>query len=147
MTSKLWPGNPDWKQAPKSFDDAVAQCEKANVALGFPPDLYLIHGPFSGGPEHRLAQWTALVECKRRGLCGSIGVSNFGIKHLEELADAGLETPAANQIELHPLCQKKELLAYFRCADISQAGRGDAAAVAWIFRGDRKRGNSVETAA
>ena len=49
----------------------VAACEATNKALGFPPDLYLIHGPFSGGPDARLAQWKALVECKKRGLCTS----------------------------------------------------------------------------
>jgi len=119
VTSKLWPGNPDWGQTAKTFDAAVAACEATNKALGFAPDLYLIHGPFSGGPDARREQWKALVECKRRGLCASIGVSNFGVAHLEELAAAGLEVPAANQIELHPLCQKKELLAYMRSKRIA----------------------------
>ena len=38
----------------------------------------------------------------------SIGVSNFEIRHLEELeANSGI-IPAVNQIECHPLCYPKE---------------------------------------
>ena len=77
-------------------------------------DLYLIHTPLGGGKEGRLAQWRGLVECQRRGLCKSIGVSNFSVKHIEELLEAGLPVPAANQIELHPYTQKPELLAYMK---------------------------------
>ena len=32
----------------------------------------------------------------------SVGVSNFGIHHLEGLKAAGLPSPSVNQIELHP---------------------------------------------
>ena len=34
-----------------------------------------------------------------------------GEAHLREIAEAGLPLPAANQLELHPLCQKRALLA------------------------------------
>jgi len=33
-----------------------------------------------------------------------------GTRHLQEIADAGLELPAVNQIELHPFCQQKEIV-------------------------------------
>ena len=75
-------------------------------------DLYLIHTPLGGGKEARLAQYRALVECQRLGLATSIGVSNYGIAHLQEIEDAGLPLPAANQLEIHPMCQKPELLAF-----------------------------------
>ena len=39
-------------------------------------------------------------------------MSNFSIKHIEELKAAGLPMPAANQIELHPWSQKPELVRY-----------------------------------
>ena len=35
-----------------------------------------------------------------------------GVKHLEEIREAGLETPSVNQIELHPFCQQKEIVEY-----------------------------------
>lgn len=34
------------------------------------------------------------------------------MKHLEEIREAGLETPSVNQIELHPFCQQKEIVEY-----------------------------------
>ncbi len=52
------------------------------------------------------------VELQRQGKARAIGVSNFGIRHIEELKAAGLPMPAANQIELHPWSQKPELVRY-----------------------------------
>ena len=37
-----------------------------------------------------------------------------GIKHLEEIRDAGLATPAVNQIEVHPFCQQRPIVEYCR---------------------------------
>jgi diketogulonate reductase-like aldo/keto reductase len=42
----------------------------------------------------------------------SIGVSNFDIRHLEELRKVSGIVPAVNQIECHPLCYPKELIEY-----------------------------------
>lgn len=112
LTTKLWPGwgSPDQS---KNRESTVASCRESLRKLGVEQvDLYLIHAPLGGGKEGRLAQYEGLVECQRLGLCASIGVSNFGIAHLTEIEDAGLPPPAANQLELHPYCQKRELLAY-----------------------------------
>ncbi|MDI1490081.1 MAG: hypothetical protein OHK93_001281 [Ramalina farinacea] len=47
-------------------------------------DLYLVHAPY-GGKEARRGTWRALVEAKERGEVRSLGVSNYGVHHLEEL--------------------------------------------------------------
>ena len=52
------------------------------------------------------------------GKIKNIGVSNWGINHLEELNDKGYPLPAANQIELHPWSQKPELVSYLQDNDI-----------------------------
>ena len=98
----------------KTYETTIEACKESVRKLGVDKiDLYLVHTPFSG-KEARIEQWRALVECQRLGLCKSIGVSNYGIKHLQELTEAGLPTPSANQLELHPLCQKKELLEFMK---------------------------------
>ncbi|KAI0065261.1 Aldo/keto reductase [Artomyces pyxidatus] len=74
-------------------------------------DLFLIHDPMSG-PERRIATWRALIESRDKGKIRSIGVSNYGVKHLQEIQSAGLELPAVNQIELHPYCQQKPIVAW-----------------------------------
>ncbi|KAI0661170.1 Aldo/keto reductase [Cubamyces menziesii] len=76
-------------------------------------DLYLIHDAGSG-QELRLATYRALLEAKALGEIRSVGVSNYGVKHLEELQQAGLPPPAVNQIELHPLCQQRPIVDYCR---------------------------------
>ena len=112
ITTKLWPGNPAWGMPLKSQEEAVAACKASAANLGVDAiDLLLVHAPF-GGADGRLSMWKALVQCQEQGLARSIGVCNYGIAHLEEIAAAGLPAPAVNQIELHPMTQKAELLAY-----------------------------------
>ena len=111
VTTKLWPGNPAWGQPAKTTESTVASLDESLERLGLDyVDLYLIHVPFER--EQRLAQWGGLVELQRQGKARAIGVSNFSIKHIEELKAAGLPTPAANQIEIHPWSQKPELVRY-----------------------------------
>lgn len=60
-----------------------------------------------------------MVECQKLGLCKSIGVSNFGISHLIELEEAGLPNPSCNQIEIHPFCQKNDIISYCKSKNIT----------------------------
>lgn len=111
VTTKLWPGNPAWGDAPRTYDQTIAECEKSLEKLALDHlDLYLIHAPYGG--SERLNQWRALIDLQKAGKARSIGVSNFNRSHLEEIRSAGLQTPDANQIELHPWSQKPDLVAY-----------------------------------
>ena len=56
------------------------------AALGTRADLYLIHWPVN--PDQRIEYWLALEEAQRLGLARSIGVSNFGVAHLQQLIDS-----------------------------------------------------------
>lgn len=47
--------------------------------------------------------WDALIHMQKLGKLRSIGVSNFGIPHLEALKKYGRPMPAVNQIEMHPM--------------------------------------------
>jgi diketogulonate reductase-like aldo/keto reductase len=82
------------------YDASVAAISKSalELDLGY-IDLFLIHDPM-GGQVNRLSKWEALLKAKDTGTIRSIGVSNFGIKHMEEIRAAGLEQPAVNQIEV-----------------------------------------------
>jgi 2,5-diketo-D-gluconate reductase A len=53
-----------------------------------------------------------LEDFKSDGRARSIGVSNFQIHHLQELARDTTVTPAVNQIEVHPYFTNDELRAY-----------------------------------
>ena len=82
-------------------------------------DLYLLHAPQGG---HCAEAYRALLEAKKQGKIRSLGVSNFGVAHLEALAKLGLDKPSVNQIELHPWQQKKDIVKYCREHDIIVMG-------------------------
>ena len=74
-------------------------------------DLYLIHWPV---PGCFLNTWKDMEKILESGRALSIGVSNFEIRHLEELRRVSGIVPAVNQIECHPLCYPKELIGYWQ---------------------------------
>jgi 2,5-diketo-D-gluconate reductase A len=88
---------------------ALAAAARSAAALGAPPDVYLMHSP-SGGRV--VETWRAMLEAKAAGVVRACGVSNFGVAQLRALADAGLEAPEVNQIELHVFMQQRETAAY-----------------------------------
>ena len=59
-------------------------------------DLFLIHVPVHH-PGRLQTVWKELEALHRDGLTKSIGVSNFPIKHLEEILEGATMIPAINQ--------------------------------------------------
>ncbi len=64
-------------------------------------------------PSLRAETWRAMEEALQSGRARAIGVSNFSIRHLEELKrTAKVWPPAVNQVECHPKYPQTELRAY-----------------------------------
>ncbi|WP_449283567.1 aldo/keto reductase [Leucobacter sp.] len=105
VTTKLW--NADQPRAREGFEESLDRLGLDRV------DLFLIHWPQPERGE-ALGAWRSLIEIAKTGRASAIGVSNFEIEHLTELIDATGVVPAANQIELHPLHQRRELTAFCR---------------------------------
>lgn len=105
VTTKLW--NTDQPRAREAFEESLDRLGLDRV------DLFLIHWPQPERGE-ALGAWRSLIEIAETGRASAIGVSNFEIEHLSELIDATGVVPAANQIELHPLHQRRELTAFCR---------------------------------
>jgi 2,5-diketo-D-gluconate reductase A len=102
VTTKCW--NDD-----HGFDEAKAACAASLRRLEFEyVDLYLIHWPVPSTARY-VDTWKAFIELREQGLTRSIGVSNFQPAHLRRLIEQTGETPAINQIELHPYFQQAEL--------------------------------------
>src|SRR5436190_5013143 len=67
-------------------------------------DLFLIHSP-SAGKAGRKEMWLALERLLDEGKTRSIGVSNYGVKHIEEMkAYAKVWPPHVNQLEVISSC-------------------------------------------
>ena len=113
ITTKLWPGGLVKVDRVKNNEGTIKSLYKSirNLDLDY-VDLYLIHSPHA--KTKRLIQWESLLEQKEQGKVKNIGVSNWGINHIEELNEKGYPLPSANQIELHPWSQKPELVSYLK---------------------------------
>lgn len=74
-------------------------------------DLVLLHFPVT---LLRKKSWLALEELYAEGKTKAIGVSNYTIRHLEEMKSYATVLPQINQVELHVFLQQPELLEYCR---------------------------------
>ncbi|BCR85937.1 aldo/keto reductase family protein [Aspergillus chevalieri] len=94
-----------------TYDKLLASVEKVGGPGGY-VDLFLIHSSGSGSAG-RKQLWQALERLYEEGKAKAIGVSNFGVKHIEELKQgANVWPPHVNQIELHPWNQQRVIDAY-----------------------------------
>lgn len=106
VTTKIAVKNFGYKRTIKSFEKSLVNLQMDYV------DLLLLHFPVS---VLRGRSWKALEQIYKEGKAKSIGVSNYTIRHLEELLKDCQVKPAINQVELHVYLQQPELLRF--CAD------------------------------
>ncbi|KAK5655773.1 hypothetical protein OQA88_5311 [Cercophora sp. LCS_1] len=103
-----------------NYKDAKAQVDTTLKETGLSYiDLMLLHAPF-GGSANRKGAWKALVEAVEEGKVRSIGVSNYGVHHLDELETHIKELEAERgegkggvlsigQWEIHPWCARNDI--------------------------------------
>lgn len=72
-------------------------------------DLLLLHFPVS---VFRKGAWQEVEAIQAAGQANSIGVSNYTIRHLEEMERYAKVKPVVNQVELHLFLQQPELIQY-----------------------------------
>jgi 2,5-diketo-D-gluconate reductase A len=82
-------------------------------------DLFLVHWPLPHNEVDYVDTWKAMVELLDGGKLRAVGVSNFQIRHLERLFEAGTLVPAVNQIEIHPYLTQDPLRDFDRAHGIA----------------------------
>ena len=112
-------------QFPLGFNDSLKQTDEIlkNYSTSY-LDLLLVHGPTVAMPfvvppvdplcipgnsmynetDCRISTWKALLKVWKSGKARAVGVSNYEVKHLQEIEDAGLTLPAVNQGTIMRCC-------------------------------------------
>jgi methylglyoxal/glyoxal reductase len=107
VTTKLANGDQGAATARRAFEASLERLGMDAV------DLYLLHWPH----ERRLESWRVLEQLQAEGSARSIGVSNFLVRHLDELLAHANVPPAVNQIELSPFLYRSREDTLRRCAE------------------------------
>ncbi|XP_069683623.1 glyoxal reductase-like isoform X2 [Periplaneta americana] len=113
LTTKLDPGDHGEGTTTRAVQTSLQKLGTSYL------DLYLIHWPGVArlpvsSPENatiRSTTWQELVALHRQGVLRAIGVSNYTVRHMNELIEncCGV-IPAVNQVEYHPHYKQPELL-------------------------------------
>ena len=122
ITSKLWNSAHQQKDVLPALKQTLDDLQLDYL------NLYLMHWPVAlqsglGFPEKAedflsleevplIETWRAIEACMDQGLVKHIGVSNFSEKKIRDLKEQATRAPEMNQVEMHPLLQQKELVAY-----------------------------------
>uniref|UniRef100_A0A914ICZ4 NADP-dependent oxidoreductase domain-containing protein n=1 Tax=Globodera rostochiensis TaxID=31243 RepID=A0A914ICZ4_GLORO len=119
LCTKFWALPPDQAsvKVPQLVEESLLNLKTSYL------DLVLIHYPKPGPPqdennadaEGNLASrrecWRALEKMPKDKV-RSIGVSNYEVRHLEEMDGYASTMPAVNQVEFHPHFRRKDIKAY-----------------------------------
>lgn len=122
VTTKLFPSFFGYDKAKSTVPKFLEELDLDYV------DLVLMHGPGAMPPliqssctrngtspsDCRKETWTALSELREQGIMRNVGVSDFAVKHTEDLA--GLGAPIANnQFQFNPMVPDTQHRAYEYC--------------------------------
>ncbi|XP_076806667.1 9,11-endoperoxide prostaglandin H2 reductase-like [Clavelina lepadiformis] len=121
ITTKLGPKDMSRDKVSRAFEESLTKLGVDHI------DLYLIHWPGRQGTQgsdernkiYRREVWTALEEIYlKTQKIKSLGVSNFTLRHLQELSDHCKVMPAVVQNEHHPDFQDIEVVEFCKKCDI-----------------------------
>lgn len=103
ITTKVWNADQGFDTTLKAYEDSLKKLGLDYV------DLYLVHWPVK---DKYLETYKALEKLYDEKLVPAIGVSNFHIHHLEDIAAHRNIKPMVDQVELHPMLQQNDLRDY-----------------------------------
>lgn len=122
ITTKVQADYKSYEQAKRSIEESLERLDLRYI------DLLLIHAPRPWGKKGQFEEkryfeenaqvWQAMIEAYEKGHLKSIGVSNFQVDDLQELAKRTEVTPMVNQIRLFIGYMQEKLVDYCNEKDI-----------------------------
>lgn len=105
-------------------------------------DMVSMHSPLTD-KSRRMESYASLLELRDGGFVKSVGVCNYGVCHLEEIKDSGLDLPSVNQLELSPFNTHTDVISWCEengvavsCAAWSKLSGADGPADQWAVIAD-----------
>jgi diketogulonate reductase-like aldo/keto reductase len=151
LTSKVWNADHGYEETKAALEASLKRLDTDYL------DLYLIHWPNPKAfrdewAERNAGTWRAMEEAYEAGKVRAIGVSNFQVHHMEELAKTQKIAPMVNQLFVNPSDLEEEIVAYNDAHDIvteaySPLGTGKMFEVPAIQAVAEKNGKSVSQVA
>src|SRR4030088_3563189 len=90
-----------------SRKDPAAEAERSLQRLGTDyVDLYLVHWPQGGATR----AWSGMERARELGYARSIGVSNFGVRELDQVLATATIPPVVDQVQFSPFEYRRALL-------------------------------------
>jgi len=90
-----------------SREDPAAEVERTLQRFGTDyVDLYLVHWPQGGSSR----AWPGMERARELGYARSVGVSNFGVRELDEVLAAATIPPVVDQVQFSPFEYRRALL-------------------------------------
>ena len=111
LSTKLWNTDHGYDNTLRAFDASLKRLGLDYV------DQYLMHWP-GFEEESYLPTWKAFETLYKEGRVRSIGVCNFQKYVLKNLLDHAEIKPTVNQLEVHPMFQPTDLIAFCQANDI-----------------------------
>uniref|UniRef100_A0A915B7B3 NADP-dependent oxidoreductase domain-containing protein n=1 Tax=Parascaris univalens TaxID=6257 RepID=A0A915B7B3_PARUN len=98
------PHNQRLSRAQNSIEESLRrlQVDYIDLFIIHWPGLYAVKANDPLNAKLRAESWTAMEHMYRMGKLRAIGVSNYEIRHLEQLLSTATVQPALNQCEYHP---------------------------------------------
>jgi methylglyoxal/glyoxal reductase len=109
ITTKVHDKDQGFEQTLRAFDESQRKLDCEYI------DLYLVHWPLKAT---RKETWKALERIYSEGRVRAIGVANYLIPFLDELATYGNIIPAVNQVEFSPYLYLEDLLKFCQTKQI-----------------------------
>lgn len=109
LTTKVWIEHYGYEEAKKSVYDSMEKLQTDYL------DLCLLHQPFNDV----YGAYRALEDLHKEGKIRAIGISNFYVDRMVDIASFANVKPAVNQIEIHPFNQQNESNEWAKKYDIA----------------------------